>query len=211
MTEKYTPAQRFQLAAERIEIERKKLRGMSTTMRIRGESSASIMQELMEIVCKSFSVSEEEIRGVSRIKSIAHARHAYCYLCNKLDPMITLKEVGDTINRDHSTIINSIRKTEDLRLTDYHFTASFNMCLDAIADSNSKFMRRLNFNANDQEKAKELGENELHKSVYALGLIHDFMLAYSAYELRREDGDPSTHDLLSDIQDIRHKALKHGF
>ena len=80
MTDNYTPAQRFQLAAERIEIERKKIRGMSTTMRIRGESSVSIMQEVMEIVCKAFSVTEDEVRGPNRVKRIAHARHAYCYL-----------------------------------------------------------------------------------------------------------------------------------
>jgi len=170
------------------------------------------MQEIMEIVCKAFSVSEEELRGPSRVKSISHARHAYCYLCTKLDPLMTLMQVGQSISRDHSTIINSVKKTEDLRLTDYHFTASFNMCLDAIADSNSKFMRRLNHALDsDDDSIKDLAENELHKSLHALGLIHDFMLAYSAYELRWQDGDPSTHDLLSDLQNLKHKAIKLGF
>ena len=212
MNEKHTPAQRFQLAAERIEIERKQLRGMSTTMRSRGESSQSIMQEIMEIVCKAYAVCEEEVRGPNRVKAIAHARHAYCYLCTKLDPLITLKEVGSTINRDHSTVINSIKKTEDLRLTDYHFMASFNVCLDSIADSNSKYMRRLDMEERGLEPGgEEMGDNELHKSVRALGIVHDFMLAYSAYDLRKSDGDPSTHDLLLDLQGIRYKALKQGF
>jgi hypothetical protein len=206
MTDNYTPAQRFQLAAERIEIERKKLRGMSTTMRIRGESSVSIMQEVIDIVCKAFGVTEEEVRGPNRIKRIAHARHAYCYLCNKLDPMITLKEVGDTISRDHSTVINSIKKTGDLRLTDYHFTASFNLCLDAIAESNSKYVQRLS-----TEQATQLGENELHKSVHALTVVHEFMLAYSAYELRMGDGYPSPDELLEDLKALRLKAIKLGF
>lgn len=206
MTDNYTPAQRFQLAAERIEIERKKLRGMSTTMRIRGESSVSIMQEVMDIVCKAFSVTEDEVRGPNRVKRIAHARHAYCYLCNKLDPMITLKEVGDTISRDHSTVINSIKKTGDLRLTDYHFTASFNLCLDGIAESNSKYVQRLS-----TEQSTMMGENELHKSVHALTVVHDFMLAYSAHELRIGDGYPSTDELLEDLKALRLKAIKLGF
>lgn len=211
MTDKqYTPAQRFQLAAERIEMERKRLKGMSTTMRIRGESSASIMQEIMDIVCKCFSVSEEEVRGPSRLKSIAQARHAYCYLCTKLDPIITLQSVGKTISRDHSTVINSVKKTGDLRLTDYHFAAAFNACLEMVADSNSKFMRRLSFAQASNDEAP-LAENELHKSLHALGLVHDFMLCYTAYEIRKGDGDPSSHDLLSDLQEIRHKAIKLGF
>ncbi len=206
MTDNYTPAQRFQLAAERIEIERKKIRGMSTTMRIRGESSVSIMQEVMDIVCQAFSVTEEEVRGPNRVKRIAHARHAYCYLCNKLDPMITLKEVGDTISRDHSTVINSIKKTGDLRLTDYHFTASFNLCLDGIAESNSKYVQRLS-----TEQSTMMGENELHKSVHALTVVHEFMLAYSAHELRIGDGYPSTDELLEDLKALRLKAIKLGF
>jgi hypothetical protein len=210
MTENYTPAQRFQLAAERIEIERKRIRGMSNTVRIRGESSEAIMQEIMEIVCKAFAVTEEQVRGLSRLKAHAQARHAYAYLCIKLDPTCTLVKVGNTIGRDHSTIINSIKKTEDLRLTDYRFAASFNMCLNDIADSNSKFMKRLKFEP-ENIKGGEVNDNELHKSLHALTIVHDFMLAYSAYEIRKGDGDMTTDELVSDITDIRQKAINLGF
>ena len=114
--------------------------------------------------------------------------------------------MGDTISRDHSTVINSIKKTGDLRLTDYHFTASFNLCLDGIAESNSKYVQRLS-----TEQSTMMGKNELHKSVHALTVVHEFMLAYSAHELRIGDGYPSTDELLEDLKALRLKAIKLGF
>lgn len=208
--EQYTPAQRFQLAAERMEMERKKLRGMSATLRIRGESTDAIMKEIMGLVCKSYSVTEKDLTGPSRLKPIAHARHAFCYLCVKLDPMITLKQVGNLVGRDHSTIINSIKKCDDLRLTDYYFAAGFNLCLDGIAESNSKYMQNLVKKKLDKD-AQNIGNNELKKSVHALQVVHDFMLAMMAYDLRKQDGDNSTDDLMKDLENITLKAMKHGF
>lgn len=208
--EQYTPAQRFQLAAERMEMERKKLRGMSATLRIRGESTDAIMKEIMGLVCKSYSVTEEDLTGPSRLKPIAQARHAFCYLCVKLDPMITLKQVGNLVGRDHSTIINSIKKCDDLRLTDYYFAAGFNLCLDGIAESNSKYMQNLVKKKLDKD-AQNIGNNELKKSVHALQVVHDFMLAMMAYDLRKQDGDESTDDLMKDLENITLKAMKHGF
>lgn len=211
MTEQnYTPAQRFQLAAERMEIERKKLRSMSTTMRMRQSNVSDIMQEVMDIVCKAYAVSEQEVRGPMRLKAVAHARHAYCHLCVKLDPMLTLKQVGETLGRDHSTVINSVRKCDDLRLTDYHFAASFNQCLEAIADSNSKYMREL-VKEQLNEDAEKIGDNELKKSVHALQLVHDFMISMTAYRLRQQDGDNSVDDLLLELDAITRKAMKQGF
>jgi len=208
--EQYTPAQRFQLAAERMEMERKKLRGMSATMRVRGETSETIINEVMGLICKSFSVTEEQVKGTSRVKSIAHARHAFCYLCVKLDPMITLKQVGTYLDRDHSTVINSIKKCDDLRLTDYYFAAAFNLCLEGIAESNSKYMQSLVQKKLDED-AKNIGDNEIRKSVHALQVVHDFMLAMTAYQLRKEDGDMSTHELVRSMESITKKAMKHGF
>jgi len=208
--EQYTPAQRFQLAAERMEMERKKLRGMSATMRIRGESAEAIMKEVMELVCKSYSVTEEQVKGTSRVKSISHARHAFCYLCVKLDPMITLKQVGNLLGRDHSTVINSIKKCDDLRLTDYYFAAAFNLCLEGIAESNSKYMQSLVQKKLDED-AKNIGDNEIRKSVHSLQLVHDFMLAMTAYDLRKQDGDFSTGELIKALEKITSKAMKQGF
>lgn len=208
--EQYTPAQRFQLAAERMEMERKKLRGMSATMRIRGESTEAIMKEVMELVCKSYSVTEKELTGPSRLKHISQARHAFCYLCVKLDPMITLKQVGTLLSRDHSTVINSIKKCDDLRLTDYYFAAGFNLCLEAIAESNSKYMQNLVQKKLDED-AQTIGDNELRKSVHALQVVHDFMLAMTAYDLRKQDGDNSAGELIKALEKITSKAMKHGF
>lgn len=211
MTEHYTPAQRFQLAAERIEIERRKIREMAVTVRMRTESSESIMKELMVIVCESFGVSKEDLVGSSRLKRIATARHAYCYLCNKLDPYCTLKKIGDSLGRDHSTVVNSCRKCDDLRATDYHFAATFDVCLEKVAASNKAFMKRIQFHPDQIENNYEDKKTELQKAMAALNIVHDFMLAFRAHDIRKHDGEANDELLLADMQRLRITASNNGF
>jgi len=210
MTE-YTPAQRFQLAAERIEIERRKIRDMAVTIRMRTESSDSIMKELMSIVSECFGVSEEDIVGPNRSKRYSTARHAYCYLCNKLDPYCTLKKIGNSLERDHSTVINSCKKCDDLRATDYHFAATFDLCLEKVADSNKAFMQRIQFHPEQIENSFEKKKTELQKAMSALNLIHEFMMCFRAHDLRHQDGDYGDKELVSDMKDLRRMAISNGF
>lgn len=210
MTE-YTPAQKFQLAAERIEIERRKMREMAVTVRMRTESSENIMRELMAIVCDCFGVSKEDLIGTSRLKRHATARHAYCYLCNKLDPYCTLKKIGDSLDRDHSTVINSCKKCDDLRATDYHFAATFDLCLERVADSNKAFMKRIQFHPEQIENSYEEKKTELQKAMAALNIVHDFMMAFRAHDIREQDGELDHVQLIADMQRLRKTAAKNGF
>ncbi len=207
MNETYTPAQRFQLAAQRIEIERKRMREMSTTVRMRGENTASIMKELMQIVCHCFAVDEEELKSNNRERRLAYARHAYCCLCSKLEPTTTLKEIGRSLGRDHSTVVNSIRKADDLRLTDYNFAATFDLCLEKVAASNKAYMRRIKFHPED---FKELEGSQITKSVAALAVVHEFLLACNEHDLRKEDGVYDTYEFITRMQELRKLAIKRG-
>ena len=59
-----------------------------------------------------FNISPEDILGKSKIKNIANARQIAVYLIRKLTGL-TLEDIGKVFDRDHSTILHSIRKVED--------------------------------------------------------------------------------------------------
>lgn len=71
-----------------------------------------------------FGISEEDIRGQRRSKNMAMARQVAMYLMRNLTNM-SLVDIGEQFeNRNHSTVLSSIRKVEDLIKTDSDTSAS---------------------------------------------------------------------------------------
>ena len=71
-----------------------------------------------------FGISEEDIRGQRRSKNTAMARQVAMYLMRNLTNM-SLVDIGEQFeNRNHSTVLSSIRKVEDLLKTDPDTSAS---------------------------------------------------------------------------------------
>lgn len=71
-----------------------------------------------------FGISEEDIRGQRRSKNMAMARQVAMYLMRNLTNM-SLVDIGEQFeNRNHSTVLSSIRKVEDLIKTDPDTSAS---------------------------------------------------------------------------------------
>ena len=213
MTEAQTPAQKFQMALERVEKERKRMRKMASTMRMRTESSDHIMQEIMGIVCDVFGVSKEDVVGRTRHREVVVARHTYCFLCSKLDPMGTLKRVGMSIDRDHSTVLHAIKKVNDMRLTDYRYMAIFKMCLMQVANSNKDFMERIQFEP-DQLDQVDPHKTDLIKALNAQRVVQEFILAWDEYELKKEyEGDQENKEksLIDRLRTVKDLAIEKGF
>lgn len=63
---------------------------------------------LMEICCNYFGVTEKEVRGWRRFRRIVTARQVFFYLLKKFTKL-TLTGIGKEFNRDHTTIIHSIK------------------------------------------------------------------------------------------------------
>lgn len=71
-----------------------------------------------------FSLSEEDLRGQNRSKNTATARQISMYLIRTLTNL-PLKEIGaEYEDRNHSTVLSSIRKVEDLIKEDPKFAAT---------------------------------------------------------------------------------------
>jgi len=87
-------------------------------------------------VCKFYSIDETVLRGTLKNKGTAEARQVAIYLIRKLTNLST-PEIGKELNKDHSTILYSIKKVEaalkagDETLQNHirDITANINSCL----------------------------------------------------------------------------------
>ena len=87
-------------------------------------------------VCKFYSIDESILRGTLKNKGTAEARQVAVYLIRKLTNLST-PDIGKELNKDHSTILYSIKKVEsalksgDDNLQNHirDITANINSCL----------------------------------------------------------------------------------
>lgn len=72
------------------------------------------VESIVKTVSEFYDIDEEEIRGDKRSKSVAQARQIAIYLTRNLTNL-SLKEIGNDFGkRDHSTILHSFNKIENL-------------------------------------------------------------------------------------------------
>ena len=104
-----------------LELERSGILDMTLVENITKEvirSERSYTPEyIVEKTAAFYNLSPEDILGKGKTKSIAAARQMATYLMRKLTTL-TLEEIGGVLNRDHSTILHSIRKIEESVNTD---------------------------------------------------------------------------------------------
>ncbi|MFT3713429.1 MAG: chromosomal replication initiator protein DnaA [Archangium sp.] len=68
-------------------------------------------------VARYYKLPVDELRGERRVKHVAHARQVAMYLCRTLTAA-SLPEIGKRFNKDHSTVLTSVRKIETLKESD---------------------------------------------------------------------------------------------
>lgn len=76
------------------------------------ENSENLTPEkIIEKVSKKYGVSEDDIKGENQSQEISYARHITMYLIRKT-MKLSLPKIGKIFNRNHSTVISSIKKIE---------------------------------------------------------------------------------------------------
>lgn len=74
-------------------------------------------ESIQREVARYFRIPVDELKGERRVKHVAHARQVAMYLCRTLTAA-SLPEIGKKFNKDHSTVLTSVRKIEHLRGSD---------------------------------------------------------------------------------------------
>ncbi len=203
-------AERFRIAKERVRMEREQLTAMSTKIKIHSASSERIRQAIMTTVCDVFDLNAEDLVGRSRLKQITIARHAYCHLCSSLDPTSTLMSIGRSIRRDHSTVINSIKKCNNMRETDYRYAGKFQQCIEKLSESADEDLARIKFKPEHMQQKSTKRQRDMQKAIVAIDIVTDFMKVWDNSILK--DGfSQNPKDLVASLNDIRTKAALNGF
>lgn len=70
------------------------------------------LEKILEDVCDYYDVSMECIKSKDRFQNLVDARQVYCYLCRSYT-VASLSEIGNLINRDHSTVVWGVNKIKD--------------------------------------------------------------------------------------------------
>ena len=73
-----------------------------------------IIEKVLRVVCKHYSVTEEDLKSAKRTQNIANARHVAIYLLKTVTEL-SHKDVGNIFNRNHATVIASLN-TVDLNI-----------------------------------------------------------------------------------------------
>ena len=77
-------------------------------------------QEIILTTCSFLKVSVRQMRSASRVRALVECRFMIINLCLKHLGM-TLKEIAQLINRDHTTVIHGKDAGNDLLETDFNF------------------------------------------------------------------------------------------
>ena len=75
------------------------------------------MDAIQREVARFYKLSVEDLKGDRRTKHIAHARQVAMFLCRTLTGA-SFPEIGQKFEKDHSTVISSVRKVEGTREAD---------------------------------------------------------------------------------------------
>jgi chromosomal replication initiation ATPase DnaA len=91
------------------------------------------LSNVLESVVEVSGVPPYQIIGKSRMREIAMARHLFCYLA-RLHTNASLLAIGEFLSgRDHATVMNSVKVSNDMIDTDYGvFVEMVNECNNHI-------------------------------------------------------------------------------
>lgn len=89
---------------------------------------------ILDTVSRVFEVHYKDILGKRRVHEYAEPRHAFVYLYNLMCPRVSLSAIGRQLNRNHSTIISSLRRCEDLMDCDENYRDRVTRCIREIQE-----------------------------------------------------------------------------
>jgi chromosomal replication initiation ATPase DnaA len=80
---------------------------------------------IMRTICEYFEVSEESIKGKSRLNPFKWPRHFYVYFCRRFTGL-SFKQIGEILDRDHTTAMHSCQVIKDILDTDDVYRKYYN-------------------------------------------------------------------------------------
>lgn len=88
--------------------------------------------KVKEIVAKVFGISVEDISTKSRKRKYVNARCAFAHVLYDKNILRNASEIGRLIDRDHSTVLNSLSNHDDFNTTDSFYHSQYKQVLKLV-------------------------------------------------------------------------------
>lgn len=88
-------------------------------------------EDAIRSVCQIYDITPDDIYSHNRQQHIVYARHTFNYICRKTLRM-SFESIARIINRDHSTVIHSVRQTQDLIEYDRQFASTYKQIIELL-------------------------------------------------------------------------------
>ncbi len=96
-----------------------------------GEPEELTVSRILDLICRHFNVKPDQLRSKSRRKEIALPRQIAMYFSRKFTSA-TLQNIGKEFNRDHATVLHSIKKIERMLKTNSKFRHQMDYLLSQV-------------------------------------------------------------------------------
>jgi len=84
-----------------------------------------VLHEIQEIVFEITGATEEQMRSRTRKREIVMARQAIMSFYRRIGKNISLREAGEVYDKDHATVLHSIKTMTELNDTSKQFRVMF--------------------------------------------------------------------------------------
>lgn len=92
------------------------------------------VDKIFHAVSKATGVSVEDMKSAKRKQVLADARHMFCYVSWKFTSL-PLQVIGEKINRNHTSVINSKEKAIGLKASDKTFKNKLEEAINTYHES----------------------------------------------------------------------------
>ena len=96
-----------------------------------GNDKTLTIDMISELIARQFKVSIADMKSRSRKRSLAFPRQVAMYLCRKYTED-SLADIGRAFNRDHSTVLHSIKKVTTMSVRDLSVDAQLKLLSDKV-------------------------------------------------------------------------------
>lgn len=79
---------------------------------LRGEAPDVAVREIIAAITTAFGLTAAALVGRSRCQDVVRARFAAIHAVRRAKPHLSLPQIGRAFGRDHTTILNALRKME---------------------------------------------------------------------------------------------------
>lgn len=95
------------------------------------EKRGMVMADILAQVSHTFGVPVEDMRGKSRKKPIARARHAAVWIAHQ-NPRLSFLDIGNALNRHHTVAMHSAEQCKQIMTRDWHYSQCVNRVLSKL-------------------------------------------------------------------------------